>query len=865
MTKKILLFSVLFHLLFFVCKSQVSDDFSDGNFSENPCWRGDTNSFIINSNKELQLIGNEEGEAYLATASLFGAENMEWRFRIKLAFSPSGSNFSRLYLLSEQDDIMGDLSGCYYLQLGEALNQDAIELFYQSDSNSYSICRGTDGKLSNVFDYNIKVLKTGGHWQIHLDEERNGYYALECEGDAPHTATKPLLGIYCKFTNSNNNRFFFDDFYVGPPIIDSIAPRIERIELGNDLHQIKVLFSENTSLITSLLPTNYRIIENGWNPNSCCISQGGQHCVMLNFENPFTIGEKYHLECRNISDQDGNVLSCDTIEFYWKRIERNDIIINEIMSDPYPEVGLPSCEYIEIYNRSEQSISLAHWKLQYGSNYRELSIGELLPHSYGLIVQMGQEVNFASENIFAVSSLNVSDGGQFIGLIDDFGNIVHCINFKREWHDEIFKRDGGWSLEMMDSDNPCGGSENWGSSTALTGGTPGEVNSIAKENPDASPPELLHVTVKDSQNIKIFFNESLITDSTKIKKALKIDHGIEVTGIQKSAPLDDIIEARLSTGLEEGKIYTLSIIDTLSDCSGLTVLAGSQSSFGLPQKALKGDIVINEVLSNPLGTSDADYIELYNRSEKIIDLSEVRIGVGGDRQPEKSCIIAPGGKLFFPYTYLAVCKNKKLTEEQYLCRTTENLWQADSLPNYANGSGIVHVTDPQYENIDKFIYDESMHYALLNDLDGVALERVHPNLNTQDANNWTSAAESCGFGTPGRCNSQYAEVPPDQSILEIHPEIFSPDQDGFDDFVEFHCQFEETENRVSIAIFDRRGYCIKQISNNQLCGMTEHFRWDGLTEKGTLAAPDLYIIKMQYWNSSGKSKQVKKIVGIAKK
>ena len=47
--------------------------------------------------------------------------------------------------------------------------------------------------------------------------------------------------------------------------------------------------------------------------------------------------------------------------------------------------------------------------------------------------------------------------------------------------------------------------------------------------------------------------------------------------------------------------------------------------------------------------------------------------------------------------------------------------------------------------------------------------------------------------------------------------------------------------------------------------MTEHFRWDGLTEKGTLAAPDLYIIKMQYWNSSGKSKQVKKIVGIAKK
>src|SRR5258708_1470992 len=121
-----------------VCFGQVQDDFSDGDFTNNPIWSGSASEFIINSSLQLQLSNTIAGQSFLTTP--FAAttlDSYEWQGYVKQGFSPSGSNYGRVYLVSDQSDLTQPLNG-YYLQFGDALSNDAIELFRQSRTSSVS-------------------------------------------------------------------------------------------------------------------------------------------------------------------------------------------------------------------------------------------------------------------------------------------------------------------------------------------------------------------------------------------------------------------------------------------------------------------------------------------------------------------------------------------------------------------------------------------------------------------------------------------------------------------------------------------------------------------------------------------------------
>ena len=71
--------------------AQISESFSDGDFSNSPVWLGDTNHFRVNENEILQLSSSGAGFSLLATQNKI-SNNCEWQFYIRLSFSPSANN-----------------------------------------------------------------------------------------------------------------------------------------------------------------------------------------------------------------------------------------------------------------------------------------------------------------------------------------------------------------------------------------------------------------------------------------------------------------------------------------------------------------------------------------------------------------------------------------------------------------------------------------------------------------------------------------------------------------------------------------------------------------------------------------------------
>src|SRR5688572_10443786 len=94
---------LLFLFITSFATAQVTDNFTDGDFTAAPVWSGDAAEFIVNASQQLQLNNTVAGASYLSTPSPGASfDNFQWNFYIKQTFAPSGSNYGRVYLVSDQ-------------------------------------------------------------------------------------------------------------------------------------------------------------------------------------------------------------------------------------------------------------------------------------------------------------------------------------------------------------------------------------------------------------------------------------------------------------------------------------------------------------------------------------------------------------------------------------------------------------------------------------------------------------------------------------------------------------------------------------------------------------------------------------------
>lgn len=852
--KKILL--CLFFLPLTVL-AQLAENFSDGDFSSNPVWNGITENFEINNSKQLHLNASEAGISYLSTQNSL-LDSTEWQFWIKLSFSPSANNFTRVYLVSDNEDLTAPLNG-YFLQFGEAGSNDAIELYRQNGVQLTSVCRGKDGEIANSFAVRIKVTRRGnGLWEIFSDSTGGMNFSRQAEGTDNLLINNVFFGIFCQYTSSNNTKFYFDDFIVRNIEVDTSPPGIATINAISP-NQLDIYFNEAVEKISAENCVNYYAGTEAGNPFRAQLE--GNLLIHLTFAYSFPEDKESNLTAKNIEDLAGNKMPETVKSFTWHRLKAFELVINEIMADPSPTVGLPEWEYLEIFNPSSFSVNLKNWTLSAGSStfvFPEIAIDS---QQFLIVADNDAQADFQTFGEFiGFSNFSLTNASSTIILRNIPGQIIHNICYTDDWYVNDTKNEGGWALEQVDPENPCGEAANWQASTDPAGGTPGRVNSVLANNPDSQSPELKNIIVCDSIHIQVFFNEPMDSLSTGNPFKYNIDNSIgqPLSALPVAPDFRSVILA-LQQPVQEKIPYTLTINDSISDCVGNVMKIMSNGLFAIPEAPSENDLVINEILFNPKDDG-VDFVEIFNRSGKIIDLSGSTLSsfdsIAGTL--ESVCPVTKTSYPFFPEEYLVLTTNPEKIKEQYEKANPDAFLAMELFPPFNNDEGIVVLATGGREIIDKFNYSETMHYALLNSVDGISLERISPERKTNDVTNWHSASQKSGFATPGYQNSQFVSEMAYENAITLSPEIFSPDNDGYNDIVNIGYTFDKPGFTANITIYDANGRLVRYLIKNELLGTSGSFSWDGINEDGEKALIGIYIVYVEIFNLYGKVQHYKK-------
>lgn len=486
-------------LFFFVClffgfatalPGQFTDNFTDGDFSSNPTWIGNTDRFIVNEEGMLQLQDTapaSSNTSYLATAVATSLnDDTTWEFFVRLEFSPSASNFASVYLLASRADLTGDLNG-YFVKIGGISgNDDAIELYRQDGNRSELLISGMPGGAGGAqVVARVRVTRSeSGTWQLAVDYSGGEAFVVEGEATDNTYDQGRFLGVYCRYTSTRGNAFLFDDFFADPLFVDADPPVLLSAE-ALSATEVEVIFDEPLDAETAQNPENFRIDNGIGTPRSAILVSPAT--VFLELDNPLASTIVHTLTADGIADVSDNAAGRQTVEFVFfdlQLIEPGDVVINEVLF--FPEVG--GKDFIELYNVSGKVFDLRQLTITNTSrttgNTTQPIQSEflLLPGAYAAITDDPQDI----QSRYAVPDPDALLENRLPTLDQRSGNVtilrdtvvIDAFDYSDELHFPLLSDRRGVSLERISPTAATPSPASWQSAAEAVGfATPGYQNS----------------------------------------------------------------------------------------------------------------------------------------------------------------------------------------------------------------------------------------------------------------------------------------------------------------------------------------------------------------------------------------------------
>ena len=545
---------------------------------------------------------------------------------------------------------------------------------------------------------------------------------------------------------------------------------------------------------------------------------------------------------------------------------RYDVVIDEIMADPTPQISLPSNEWIELKNVSPNPINLQNWRIGDATGQSGPMPNFVLQPDSFVIVCTGSAVAAMQVygRVISVTSFpSLDNDGDQLFLRSNTGLTIHAVSYTLSWYQNAVKSDGGWTLEMIDTKNPCAGISNWKASTDTRGGSPGIKNSVDAANNDQGAPSIKNAYAIDNLNIVIVFDEPVDSLKGATLANYSIDGGASIQTATSISPLFDRIQLRLNTAMQPNTVYTITV-NNVTDCRNNGIGTRNKAKVGLPVDAAAMEMVINEILFNPK-SGGSDYVEFYNRSNKIFDASKLYVAnrnSGGTISSTRLLSSIP--YYVFPGDYMVVTEDAINLSLDYMVQNPDAVFVVSSLPSFPDDEGDVILLNFQGAVVDEVKYKDDWQFALLDNPDGVSLERIDHEAASQNADNWHSAASTAGYGTPTYKNSQFKLLQGISAVVEVTPKVFSPDNDGRDDIATIQYKTTEPGYIANITIYDANGRPVRSLVRNGTLGLQGYWTWDGLDDKRGKLPVGTYILFTEIFNLNGKKEIFKNVVVVAR-
>ncbi|MCI5057443.1 MAG: lamin tail domain-containing protein, partial [Flavobacteriales bacterium] len=777
--------SILILLLSYTSRAQFVDDFTDGDFTSNPTWSGDDLNYEVDLQNRLHLnhLPAVADESYLSTSSS-AIRNATWKFYVEMDFFPSPSNLSRVYLVADQSNLEGPLNG-YFVEIGNA--DDEVSLYRQDGSSSTKIIDGTDGFV-NLDPVNVNILVTRdslGNWELFADSTgQTNYVSQGTVVDNIHTQSN-YFGVRSIYTSTRSDKFWYDSVEVtGTAYPDTIKPLLSSIQV-NAPNQLELSFSENLETVSAESNNNY-FVDNGiGNPSAAVLDNQDSSKVLLTFSN-FPVNVNLNLQITGVLDRNGNIIDTTNQSFgVWNydTASWGEVIINEVFADPSPSVGMPSAEFLEIYNPSTKTFDISNWILVNTTTNMSLG-GSTFVGGDHLILCDANDVNLFNSfgNVLGIPSFTaLTNGGDSLTLINEFGTVIDIVKYDDSWYNDPIKADGGYSLERINPNHPCSDQNNWSASNASNGGTPGTQNSIYSTNPDNSQPIISDFAINGT-NLVLTFSKGI--DTTLISSfVFAIDNGISVNLVEVLSL--NSLQISFSPNLDSSLIYTLDY-HNVQDCFGNS--SGNQSySFGIGTSPEPFDLVMSEFFPDPdeelSNLPEAEFVEIFNRSNKLIQLKDLIISDGTIDE-------SLGTKTIFPDSYVILCSSSNVSVYQ----TYGEVLGLGILPSLNNSGDHFTLRRADGTLIHEVQYESDWYGDDIKDDGGWTLEMIDPDNPCGQGENWSASNDSQG-GTPGTQNSVFS-LNPDQDGPQIDWGAASNDSTVVVHFTEniFGDQWKELSN-----------------------------------------------------------------------